>query len=190
MNQLRKLCVLLLALLALSSCKEEKKTNIIITQKPKPTQPSRPQKMGDYQQTRKVEWLGSTYSVEMKLEAVDSLPLAKDGNKQYYDNRVTVTINRADGSQFFKRSFTKSYFKPYVEENYYKDGALLGVVFVKADGNDLCFAASVGSPDKSSDEYVPLVLKISNHGAISVSKDTQLDTGSDFSSEEEDEDGV
>ena len=47
-------------------------------------------------------------------------------------------------------------------------GALLGIVYVKAEGDYLYFAASVGSPDVTSDEYVPLVLKISRMGSISI----------------------
>ncbi|MEE1346513.1 MAG: DUF4738 domain-containing protein, partial [Bacteroidales bacterium] len=39
-------------------------------------------------------------------------------------------------------------------------------------------AVSVGSPDKSSDDYVPLLIKIGRTGSVSVSKDTRLDTSS------------
>lgn len=168
---------LVVGLILLASCKEKKESTIIITEKPKPAAPSAPKKMGDYKQTRRVEWRGGVYTIETQLMAVDSLPLAKDGNQKYYDNKINLRIVRADGSVFFQRDFTKSYFKSYVDDIYYKDGALLGIVFVKAEEDALCFAASVGSPDKSSDEYVPLVLRINNLGAISVSKDTQLDTG-------------
>ena len=59
-----------------------------------------------------------------------------------------------------------------------------GIVFFKANSDNLVFAASVGNPDASSDEYVPLVLKISPNGTLSVSKDTQLDTGANDSAEE------
>ena len=47
-----------------------------------------------------------------------------------------------------------------------------------------------------SDEYVPLVLKISRFGDVSVSKDTQMDISSDqqgqpqLPAEDEEEDGV
>ena len=57
------------------------------------------------------------------------------------------------------------------------NSALLGIVFDKAEGDNLVFAASVGSPDRMSDEYVPLVLKISRFGDVRISKDTQMDTG-------------
>ena len=54
----------------------------------------------------------------------------------------------------------------------------------------MIFAASVGSPDKMSDEYVPLVLTISRGGTVNIAKDTQLDTASDVVDEADDEDGV
>ena len=46
-----------------TGCKEEKKSNIIITEKPKPVTPKKPQKMGDYEQSLKVEWRGDRKSV-------------------------------------------------------------------------------------------------------------------------------
>ena len=75
-------------------------------------------------------------------------------------------------------------------------GALLGIVFDRAEGASLWFAASVGSPDKMSDEYVPLLLKISRGGGISIARDTQLDTtnaddtGSGGNSVDDEDDGV
>ena len=57
------------------------------------------------------------------------------------------------------------------------------------EGESLRFAASVGSPDRMSDEYEPLVVKISRMGAVSIAKDTKLDTASEDELEDED-DGV
>ena len=72
-----------------------------------------------------------------------------------------------------------------------KVDALLGIVFDKVEDGVLRFAASVGSPDKASDEYIPLVLKISRSGSVSISKDTQFDTGNlGEIAEYDDEDGV
>ncbi|WP_390883979.1 DUF4738 domain-containing protein [Hoylesella loescheii] len=75
----------------------------------------------------------------------------------------------------------------------YKGGALLGVVYDKCDNDYLYFAASVGSPDKSSDEYVPLVVKISRFGDVSIKKDATLDTQSEMGTNNttiEEEEGV
>ena len=136
----------------------------------------------------------------MERKADHSLPLADDGQgNKYYDNRITVKIVRKDGSSFFNRTFTKDDFAKYVDPLYRKNSALLGIVLDKAEGDNLVFAASVGSPDKMSDEYVPLLMKISRFGDVAISKDTQLDTGAvetdgkqpaDNPTTDDDEDGV
>lgn len=189
MKRISGLGVMGLAVLMLVSCSEKKPDTVIIAKKqPAVTKAPQTRRMGDYSQTRKTEWVGKSYTIETELKADTSLPLASDGFARYYDNRVTLRIIRADGTSFFKQTFDKSYFKSYVDKVYYEKGALLGIVFVRAEGSHLVFAASVGNPDKSSDEYVPLVLKIDNLGNISVSKDTKLDTEPDIM--EDDEDGV
>ena len=163
--------------MAFSSCKKEKKSTDIITTKPVVKVPKKTQQMSNYVQMR------------------------EDGSK-YFDNKISVRILRKDGSEFFKRVFTKADFLSYIDSGTKKHGALLGIVYVKAEGDWLFFAASVGSPDVTSDEYIPMVLKISRMGAVSISKDTQLDSapsatasgqeegGSEPMDDEDGEDGV
>ena len=106
--------------------------------------------------------------------------IVDDGNgSKFYDNTITLEIKRKDGSVFFSRTFKKADFDSKVDDIYKKNSVLLGIVLDVVEGNRLVFAASVGSPDKMSDEYVPLVLKIDNLGGVAISKDSQLDTGSD-----------
>lgn len=162
-----------LLLLALGACKEKKQSNIIIAHKPIVVKKLKPQVTGNTSQTREVSWLGSTYSVNIMLTADPSLPLASDGSQEYYDNRATLRITRSDGTTFVERSFTKSDFKPYVDNAYYKGGALLAIVFDKAEGGSLKFAVTVGNPDKSSDEFVPLEMSVSRLGDVSIDKVTQ-----------------
>ena len=175
------------------SCGEKKKSDVIIAPKPQAPKPKQTQKMSAYEQSRNVEWIGASYKVVMKREPDTELSFAcGDDNTKYYDNKITVRILRKDGTEFFNRTFTKADFTEYLDENTKKNGALLGLVFVSADSNALTFAGSVGSPDITSDEYVPLVVKISRFGTVSVSKDSQLDTGAEdeqekTSSDEEDE---
>ena len=145
------------------------------------------QKMGDYQQSREVEWLEKTYTVSVDFKADPELPLVKDGKQRYYDNRIRLRILRPDGSEFLNREFTKADFLPYLDNTYGKEGALLGIVLDRAEGDNLLFAASVGSPDKSSDEYLPLVMKISRMGNVTILRDVQLDTSATASQEQEDE---
>lgn len=175
LTRLSAAALLLSAVVAVSSCKEKKRDYIIVTHKPIVVKTKQPKTMGDMSQSRKVEWLGQTYTLSMALRADSSLPLASDGSQKYYDNRITLRIMRSDGSVFLDRTFTKADFKPYVSGHYYDDGALLGIVFDKVEGNTLSFAASVGSPDKSSDEFVPLILKVNNTGGISIEESAQAD---------------
>lgn len=174
------------------SCNEKPQTKDIITKKPVKPTPKPTQDMGDYKQNRSIEWLGGTYTIYVERKADRQLPLAIDetGNK-YFDNRITLTIKRSDGSDFFNRTFSKNDFIQYVDEEY-KDGGMLGIVFDCIDGDKLRFAASIGSPDKMSDNYVPLVLTITRVGGVAIDKDTKLDTTSDENAnlEDDDEDGV
>jgi hypothetical protein len=193
-------------LMGVVACKEKKQTDVIITTKPVPEAKKPTQKVGDYETTTPVDWVGSTYQVLVERKADESLPLADDGQgNKYYDNRITVKIVRKDGSEFFNRTFVKEDFSAYVDALYKKNSALLGIVLDRAEADYLVFAASVGSPDKMSDEYVPLVMKVSRFGDGKISKDTQLDTMSEGSEDnnatsnepntepadyDEDEDGV
>ena len=45
-----------------------------------------------------------------------------------------------------------------------------------ADDDYIYLASSVGSPDRASDEFIPLLIKVSRMGDVSISKDTQMDT--------------
>ncbi len=159
-----------------TACHEKKQSYNIIVKKEQLAQPEKPQAMGDYNQDYHVEWLGKEYMVKVTFKADTSLPMINDGGKKYYDNRITLTIEREDGSQFLHREFTKSDFSANIDASYLEKSALVGIVYDKADDDNLVFAASIGSPDKSSDDYVPLVMKISRMGNITMGRDSRLDT--------------
>lgn len=162
------------------SCSEKKKSNVIIAQKPVVHKTKAIQKMSEYEQSRDIEWIGSTYKIIVKRTSDLGLSIVKiDADNRYYDNKIVVRILRKDGTEFFNRTFLKTDFSEYLDSHTQESGALLGIVYVKADSDYLYFAASVGSPDVTSDEYVPLVLKISRMGSVSVSKDQNLDTDGD-----------
>lgn len=173
-----------------TACKQQKKKDVIITHKQTAPVPKKNQKMSDYEQSRNVDWMGSVYQVVVKRKADSSLPMIQvDDHTKYYDNIITVRILRKDGTEFFNKSFLKTVFNAYLDSDTQKNGALLGVVFVKAENNHLYFAASVGSPDVTSDEYIPLIVKISNLGSVEIKKDSAMDTDGNekTSSDEEDE---
>ena len=178
-----------LAVVNISSCHEKKEKNIIITHKPVVKAPARTQKMSNYAQSRKVQWLGQEYTVQYERQADTKLGIVRvDDHTKYYDNRVTVRVLRSDGTEFFHRSFVKSDFSPYIDDDMATRSALLGVIFVEAKGDVLRFAASVGSPDANSDEYVPLIVQVSRMGNVSINKDTQMDTNNMTEAPSDDED--
>lgn len=186
MKKIIALMVLAMMVAGLASCRQEKEDRTIITTKPVKKTPLKTQKIGDYEQVRKVEWVGSVYSVKVVRKADASLPVVVDATTEnkFYDNTISVTICRKDGTVFFNRVFKKDDFAGQAETTDAKHTALLGIVLDRAEGDNLIFAASVGAPDKMSDEYVPLVLKVSRFGAVSITKDMQLDTSSSPDKEE------
>lgn len=196
MNKLFPIFLLLTVAGCFISCHEKKKTDVIITHKPEAPKPKKTLAMSGYEQVRDVEWLGTTYKIIVKRAADSSLPiLVQDDKSKYFDNKISVRVLRKDGSVFFDRTFTKKDFIGYIDEKTKATGALLGVVYMEASGNELVFAASVGSPDVTSDEYVPMKLSISRMGQVTVRKDSQLDTdGEDekapSSNKDEADDGV
>ena len=167
-------CAMLASLCCLvGACGKKDQGKDIMTTAPKKVEHKVTQKMDSYAHSQSVEWLGSTYTVMTNREPDMSLPLADDGyGGKYYDNTVKVRILRKDGTEFFSRTFKKSDFKAYVPDSFFKDGALTGIVFDKAEGDCLSFAASVGSPDKMSDEYVPLRLSVYRLGKVTISHDS------------------
>lgn len=178
-------------MLAFCACSKQKPTNDIIAPKPVKEVQKSPAAMPQNHQDRKIDWVGSVYRVVIDRTADKSLPLTMDeSGKKYYDNVISVKIIRKDGSEFFNRTFSKDDFAQYVEGKYAKNGALLGIVLDKAEGDNVYFAASVGSPDALSDEYVPMVMTITRMGAVSVKKDNKMDTTSASDEDDYDEDGV
>ena len=165
----------LAALLLLTGCSQKKKSDDIIATKPEVIKPQAPIRMQEYKQTTDVAWLGKNYQVEVHRVADDSLKMVKDENGQkFVDNRISVKVMRSDGSVFFSRSFTKAAFESYLNNDYRQTGVLEGLVYDKVEGNNLFFAASVSHPQ--TDEYIPLVVSVSNFGEVGIRLDTDLDT--------------
>ncbi len=176
-------------ILAFTACSKKEKQTDIIAPKPVENVPSSPQKMQDSNYNETVNWIGKQYEVNITRYSDESMPIIEDiDGKKYYDNKITVKIIRPDGTVFFNKTFSKSDFSSYVSNDYIKQSALLGIVFDHVSGNNLIFAASVGSPDVLSDEYIPLTLTVSRMGDINIKKDTRLDT--DNSQMDDDDFGV
>ena len=161
--------------LATAACSEKKKHDDIIATKTEAPKPQGPIRMQEYRQNTDIQWLGKNYQVEIVRSPDDSLRMVKDETGQkFVDNRISLRIIRADGSVFFKRSFTKAAFESLLDDDYRRTGILEGLVYDRVEGNNLFFAASVCHPQ--TDEYIPLVLTVSNFGDVGIKLDTLLDT--------------
>ena len=159
----------------LTGCKQKKQTEDIIVRKTETPKPQAPIRMHDYNQVKDVQWLDRSYQVDIRRMADDSLRMVKDETGQkFVDNRIQLKVIRQDGSVFFSRTFTKADFNDYLDDDYRATGILEGLVFDRVEGLHLIFAGSVSHPQ--TDEYIPLVITLSNFGDVIISRDTQMDT--------------
>jgi len=191
MKKLYVFLTVLLAIVLLSACGEKKKSDNIIAPRVVKVTPKEPVKMQEYTDERHVEWLGKSYHVAIHRHANDSLPMVKDETGQkFVDNVFTLAVSRADGSIFYSRTFTKKDVMSYLDDNYRKSGVFEGLVFDRVEDDYLILAASVGLPQ--TDEYIPLIFRLSRQGSITIQRDTQMDTNapSQDNQKEDDEDGV
>ena len=193
MKKIQLLAALLMAVLAIS-CGKKKESKDIIVPTVEVVKPKSPISMQPYSQQQEVEWLDKSYQVFINRVADDSLRMVQDETGQkFVDNRITLRVVRADGSVFFKKVFTKATFDAQLDDDYRQTGILEGLVFDKVDGNNLVFAGSVSHPQ--TDEYIPLVVTVSNFGNVTIKRDDQMDTNSTQEQQPQenqvtDEDGV
>lgn len=170
----------------LAGCKQKKQSEDIIVRKTEAPKPQAPIRMQEYNQIKDIHWLDREYQVNIRRTADDSLRMVKDETGQkFVDNRIRLQVIRQDGSVFFSQSFTKATFSEYLDDDYRQTGILEGLVFDRVEGNYLLFAGSVSHPQ--TDEYIPLVIKVSNFGDVAISRDTQMDTNG---SEEEEQNSL
>ena len=175
MKKLVKIVFFSVLAMLVASCGEKKKHDDIIAPKVEKPKLQATIRMQDYNQTTDVKWLSKNYQVVLNRTPDDSLRMVKDETGQkYVDNRISLRIIRADGSVFFSKSFTKAAFDHLLNDDYRKTGILEGLVFDKVEGNNLFFAASVCHPQ--TDEYIPMVVSVSNLGEVGIRLDDQLDT--------------
>ena len=192
MKQILYIVSLAAMAVVLAACGEKKKSETIIAPRVVKVVPKEPIRMQPYMDEKEVSWIGKTYFVTVSRQPSDSLPMVKDETGQkFVDNLFQMTVTRTDGSVFFDRKFTKNSFNKYINEDYRNTGILEGIVFDQVDGDWLVFAASVAHPQ--TDEYIPLVIKLSRMGVLEISQDTQMDTDNprkDIEENTDDEDGV
>lgn len=182
-----KYILLFATVLALTtSCNKKKAEPDIITHKEIKKIPAKPISMQDYNHSEKIEWNGLQYTVNISRRATtDSTLVVDDSGNKYHNNRMTVRVVRADGTDFLDKTFTKDDFTSVISAEYRRKNVLLGIVVDHIENDKLCLAASVGAPDALSDEYMPLLITISGDGAISIAKDNRIDKAEQMAEEEE-----
>lgn len=179
MKQILSFILLGTLLLGISSCKDTKQSdNIIISKPEKEVVPTDTVEMPTITpEATTVTWQTGDYTIAIRRYADTELPIVQDeSGRKYYDNKIDLKISRADGSVFMDKTFQKTDFNSFLDDNTKKYGALLGLPFVEVEGNNLVFSASVGSPNEMSDEFIPMKVKISRMGDIHIELDNDLDT--------------
>lgn len=163
-------------LLTLTACKEKKVSNDIIVVKPEVFKPEAPIRMPDRHDSKEVRWQGALYTVNIDRTPSDSLPMVQDDQgQQYVDNTIRLTVIRTDGSEFYRRTFTKASFSSYLDDNFRRTGVLEAMMFDEVDDGRLEFAVSVSRP-QADDEYIPLEMKLDRDGGLTIVRDDDLDT--------------
>ena len=164
----------MMAMTFMMSCEKEKKStvrnNIIVPPREEKVVDTLVHKMNNVEQMDEVKWLGSTYRVAVERHTSDSLSMVENNGKRYRNNVIKVKITRADGSVFFEKVFSKTFFADYVDENYLSKNVILGLVLNGTDANGMHFLGSVGSPDELSEDYIPFDVTVSRMGDVSVER--------------------
>lgn len=174
-----------MVMLGMVSCKEKKTTDDIYVAKYVPEEPGAPIRSTVDARRTDVKWLNAFYTVSTKREAADSLPKLKDETGQeYFDNRVTLTIQRSDSSVFFHRVFTKQAFLSHIAENFRDKGYLENIIFHDVEDGCLKFGVAVSRPGYE-DEYVPLDLFVDRHGNLRIAAGKLFDNTDDEEAEKE-----
>ncbi len=168
--------IITLAALTLAGCSKKKQVKTIVVPKQEEQHVSDTIiRQEGLTYDKQVSWCQSEYAIHITRQSDDSLAVVRDevGNR-YYDNRISIKVNRKDGSTFFDRTFTKKSFADCMPGGY-ENASLLGLVFDRTDDDHLYFAGSVGSPDQDSDDYVPVLVVVNRQGEMSIKRDSELD---------------
>jgi len=164
-------------LTTVASCGEKKATTpTIITSDYEMPQLQPPIKMEAATEQQNVEWLERNYQITIDRAPVDSLPKVTDEyGQEYVANAIRLTITRPDGSEFFRRSFTKSSFAAYLPNDYKRDGILTDIRLYEKDGRQLTFFVCHNFPNGTDDELCILELSIDSDGAIAIRRNEGYD---------------
>ena len=131
------------------------------------------QRMKSWQADLEITAGGKRYRLFIRRAPADSLPAVESEMGTFTDNRIAVSITRADRSQLFGKTFTKKDFAAFLPDAYLSRSILEGVVLDNentANGKgDIVLAASVSFP--MTDLYVPFTITIAPSGKVAIEKE-------------------
>jgi hypothetical protein len=163
--------VLAACMMVLVACKEKKHVNdgIITTDYEMPKPSEAPIAMPAQTNKVEVEWKDSRYAIAIARTPADSLSKVTDEiGQQYIDNVVKISITRSDGTSFFNRSFAKSAFMEWLEDDYRHHAVLEDITFFGVEGQELVFTAALNHPAASDDEAIDLRLSVNAQGQVNI----------------------
>ncbi len=161
----------MLALISLSACHSDKKSNIIV-EYPEAHEPQE-HRMPDYNYSDTVKVGSHQYVYTIHREADKSLPKVTDEmGDTYLDNFYQLIIER-DNVAFFERRFQKKDLKPYLSRDFQVNGILDGFRFVSISDGRLLFGLCVSFPE--SDMSSPFVLSIGPDASFAIEADDVMD---------------
>lgn len=160
--------VVLLAGIAFISCGKKQQPEDIIIEKVIDKPQSGPKKAAKADGSGTFEMSGQSYSYNITYETLDSDPLIENNGESYYDNAATLTITRSDGSEFCRKTVSKSSFAGYLSDYMKEHGVFLSMVHEKTENGQMYFVASIGSPDESYEEFVMYYYIIDGNGGVTT----------------------
>ena len=114
----------------------------------------------------------TTKYVPKKPQAPIAMPVdTKTTHITWQDKPYTIQIDRVSDD----RVFTKASFSSYIDDTFRNNGILAGIQYDEIGDRGLEFSVVVGMPDALDDVFVPLELVIDRQGAISISRDDDMD---------------
>ena len=131
-------------------------------------------------QTYSAKLGGQSFEITISRKADTSLPTVTDENgKQFYANRVDVDI-KAEGKDFFHRSYTREAFEDFLNEEEKRGTVLLGMAYdsEKSDGHAIRLGAQIGQVGVEEGPAFSIEIPLDG-SASSIVRDSNQDTTGD-----------
>ena len=119
---------------------------------------------------------GRAYHIAITREPDDAAPTVKSEVGTYVDNKVTLRISRADGSEWVNRTVRKSDFAAIMGDSYTRHFILEGLVYDEErtqNENRPVFATSISVP--MTDLYIPFIARVNASGQLEIVRDEDMD---------------